>query len=110
MGSLRMHTFPNFWIHILSDHAVSARLLPLSVNKTLVTVSWLVHKNAEEGKDYDLDRMKLYWQRTAEQDWDLCCWTQKGVELSKFQPGPYSKEKESGVNYFVDWYIKQMKK
>jgi hypothetical protein len=41
MGSMRIHTLPNFWVHASSDHMVSARLTPLSVYTTEVKADWV---------------------------------------------------------------------
>jgi len=47
MGSCRVHTLPNFWIHASSDHAVATRLTPASPSVTKAQVTWIVHKDAE---------------------------------------------------------------
>jgi len=95
MGSCRVHTLPNFWIHASSDHAVATRLTPESATITKAQVTWIVHKDAEEGKDYSLDKMLPFWKLTSEQDWKLCENNQFGVSSSKYQPGPFSGKKRS---------------
>jgi len=108
VGTLRMRTMPNFWNHSSCDHVVSTRLLPAGPQLTKVRVIWLVEENAVEGRDYDLDKIMPFWQLTSEQDWELCARAQRGVNSSRYEPGPYSTHKEYNVDSFVRWYLKQL--
>ena len=89
-------------------HAVSTRLLPAGPQLTKARVTWLVHEDAEEGRDYTLEDLLPFWQLTSEQDWEICANQQRGVESSRYQPGPYSPYKEYNVDRFVQWYLKQL--
>jgi Rieske 2Fe-2S family protein len=109
MGSLRLHFLPNYWVHISADHAVSTRLVPLTKDTTEAKVDWLVHKDAVEGEDYNLEDMLPFWQRTSEQDWTLCQDNQKGVESSYYLPGRLSVAKEQGLEKFIKFYINTVK-
>jgi Rieske 2Fe-2S family protein len=104
-GTLRCTVFPNFWQHASDDHAVATRLTPIDAMTTQVDVSWFVHENAQEGRDYTLARLLPFWQRTSEQDWLVCEAQQAGVSSPAYQPGPYSKQRELNVQHFVDWYL-----
>jgi Rieske 2Fe-2S family protein len=106
VGTLRIRTLPNFWNHSSCDHAVSTRLLPGGPQLTRVRVTWLVHQNAVEGKDYQLEKLLPFWQLTSEQDWEICERQQRGVNSSAYVPGPYSPFKEYNVESFVRWYLK----
>ncbi len=108
VGTVRMRTMPNMWIHASCDHAVSTRLLPAGTEKTLVRVAWLVDKAAVEGKDYQLDNLLPFWRLTSEQDWELCAAAQRGVRSTGYQPGPFSRYKEYNVDAFVRWYLKSL--
>jgi Rieske 2Fe-2S family protein len=110
VGTLRMRTMPNFWNHSSSDHSVSTRLLPAGPSTTLVTVQWLVHRDAVEGRDYDLDRLLPFWELTSEQDWALCEGNQAGVRSPAFTPGPYSTKREYNVIRFTEWYLQEIAK
>jgi Rieske 2Fe-2S family protein len=57
LGALSLHTQPNSWNHFLSDHAVIFDILPISPEATLLRTKWLVHKDAVEGVDYDLENL-----------------------------------------------------
>eukprot|EP01089_Gocevia_fonbrunei_P020457 TRINITY_DN763_c0_g1_i1.p1 TRINITY_DN763_c0_g1~~TRINITY_DN763_c0_g1_i1.p1 ORF type:complete len:513 (-),score=65.49 TRINITY_DN763_c0_g1_i1:101-1639(-) len=108
MGSMRIHSFPNFWMHASSDHAVFTKLSPVDALHTKATVSWVVHKDAVEGKDYVLDKMLPFWQGTSEQDWKLCEWNQQGLMSKWHEPGRLSESKETGVEKFIQWYLKRL--
>jgi Rieske 2Fe-2S family protein len=108
VGSMRIHTLPNFWIHASGDHAVATRLTPSGPEETKAKVWWLVNKDAKEGVHYNLDSLLPLWKLTAEQDWYLCEWNQQGVNHSKFVPGILSEKKEAGVDKFIQWYVKKL--
>jgi Rieske 2Fe-2S family protein len=108
VGTLRMRTLPNFWNHSSCDHAVSTRLLPAGPQKTLARVLWLVQEDAVEGRDYHLEALLPFWQRTSEQDWELARNAQRGVNSRAYRPGPYSPSTEYNVEGFVRWYLRQL--
>lgn len=105
VGTLRTRTMPNFWSHSSGDHAVSTRLAPAGPGHTRVQIQWLVHEDAVEGRDYDVDRLLAFWRITSEQDWELCERNQEGVRSSAFTPGPYSSAREYNVIALVGWYL-----
>jgi Rieske 2Fe-2S family protein len=108
LGRLGLHTQPNAWFHILSDHAVTFSALPLSPDKTLVRTTWLVHADAVEGVDYDLEILTHVWRRTNLQDANFVELAQRGVSNPGYVPGPYSPT-EYQVEAFVNWYIKALR-
>jgi Rieske 2Fe-2S family protein len=108
VGTLRIRTLPNMWNHSSCDHGVTTRLLPAGRCRTKIRVTWLVHQDAVEGRDYKLDEVMPFWQLTSEQDWALCEQAQRGVASSGYRPGPYSTYKEYNVDAFVRWYLHQL--
>lgn len=108
IGTLRMRMLPNFWNHSSCDHSVSTRLTPVGRTQTQIRMIWLVDEKAEEGKDYDLDKMLPFWLMTAEQDWQICVNQQRGVNSHAYTPGPLSTYKEYDVDRFLRWYLMQM--
>ncbi|ARS52849.1 aromatic ring-hydroxylating oxygenase subunit alpha [Kushneria konosiri] len=108
MGSLRILHLPNSWNHFMGDHAVVFRVLPLGPQQTMVTTKWLVHKDAVEGEDYDVERLRHVWDATNDQDRQLAEENQRGINSKAYQPGPYSETYEFGVIDFVNWYGERM--
>ena len=106
-GVLGLVVYPNFWMDAVSDYIWTMRLTPVSASETRIDLSWLVDKNAVEGKDYTVDRLVEFWKITGEQDWKLCENNFSGIESSRYTPGPYAPV-EADVVQFIDWYLKQM--
>ncbi len=108
LGDLSFHTAPNSWHHFMSDHIVTFSSLPISPGKTLVRTTWLVHRDAVEGQDYDLDNLTLVWRETNAQDAKLVGLAQAGAADRGYTPGPYSAQTEGQVESFVAWYIQRL--
>jgi Rieske 2Fe-2S family protein len=108
LGSVQFLSLPNSWNHILADHAVTFRVLPIGPEETLVTTKWLVHKDAKEGVDYDVERLKAVWAITNDQDKTLAENNHLGIRGSGYRPGPYSELIEAGTRVFIRWYVDDM--
>ena len=107
-GSLLKFHYPTTWNHFLPDHSIVFRVTPLTPTTTEVTTKWLVHKDAVEGRDYDLKRLTEVWIATNDEDRRVVEDNQQGIESLAYEPGPYSKVQESGVIQFVDWYCRTL--
>jgi Rieske 2Fe-2S family protein len=108
IGALLYFNYPSTWNHFLGDHALSFRVLPIGPGETLVTTKWIVKKDAQEGVDYDIDRLTKVWLATNDQDRTLVEGAQVGVSSPAYEPGPLSVASEIGVCQFDDWYCKTM--
>ncbi|GAA2006487.1 aromatic ring-hydroxylating dioxygenase subunit alpha [Brevibacterium samyangense] len=106
-GDLSLHLQPNTWFHFLGDHAVVFSVLPLGVDRTIVRTTWLVHPDAEEGVDYDVEELTAVWKATNDEDRELVEKTQRGVHDPGYVPGPYSLVEEE-VEAFVNWYVTRL--
>jgi glycine betaine monooxygenase A len=106
-GDLSLHLQPNSWFHLLSDHAVVFSALPVAPGKTLVRTTWLVHADAVEGVDYDVDSLTQVWQATNNQDRELVEKAQRGVTDPSYEPGPYGLV-EDDVEAFINWYVRRV--
>lgn len=104
LGTLLFFHYPNTWNHFLSDHSITFRVTPISADRTMVTTKWLVHKDAVEGVDYDIDALTAVWKATNQQDLELVEENHKGIQSPHYKPGPYSLKQEDGVIQFIDWY------
>ena len=99
----------NSWNHFMGDHAVTSIVIPLSADTTLVRTKWLVHKDAVEGVDYDLDKLTHVWIETTNQDAELVARSHAGILDPAYEPGPYSKFSEGALNDFGTWYVDRMR-
>lgn len=109
-GTLLVFNYPTTWNHFLPDHSLTFRVMPISPTETEVTTTWLVHKDAVEGVDYDLKRLTEVWIATNDEDREVVESNQRGINTPAFVPGPYSEYWESGVIQFVDWYAEAMER
>lgn len=107
LGRLSMHTQPNFWCHFMADHAITFAVLPIAPDKTLVRTTWLVHEDAVEGVDYDVEELTHVWRATNSQDAAFVGLAQQGVTDPAYLPGPYVPS-EYQVNAFCNWYLDQI--
>ena len=108
LGGLTFWTQPNSWHHVMADHAVTFCVLPLGPDRTLLRTTWLVHKDAVEGVDYDPANLLAVWEATNRQDAALVEMTQAGVVSPSYEPGPYSPFTEGLVEDFCQWYVERM--
>lgn len=104
IGTLMLYHYPATWNHVLIDHAVTFRVIPLGPEETAVTTKWLVHKDAVEGVDYDLEELIHVWTETNDQDRRIVEENAFGIRSPAYEPGPYSELHEGGVIQFVEWY------
>jgi glycine betaine catabolism A len=108
IGALLVFLYPSSWNHILADHAISFRLLPLGPTQTQLTTKWLVHRDAVAGVDFDIGQLTRVWLATNEQDRRIVHENQIGMNAPTYQPGPFSETQESGVEQFVAWYCRRL--
>ena len=109
LGSVRMFHAPNNWNHFLSDHIIHFRCNPMSESETEVVTTWLVHEDAIEGLDYDIERLTEVWIATNDEDRQLAENNHLGTASRAYRPGPYSKT-EFLVKDFADWYLAAMRR
>jgi Rieske 2Fe-2S family protein len=89
------------------DHGVIYRFIPRAAQHTEMEVLWLVHQDAVEGIDYDVERLTWLWKTTSAEDKKIVEMNQAGVNSRFFEPGPYSMQ-ETYAGRFVDWYLAEM--
>lgn len=107
MGDLHLWGV-NSWNHVMSDHAVVFAAYPIGPDQTLVRTKWLVHADAIEGEDYDLENLTAVWTSTNAEDAHLVALAQRGVSSVGYRPGPYSPYTERALDEFSTWYVSRM--
>ena len=107
LGSVRMFRVPNNWNHFLSDHIMHFRILPLSANRTELRTTWLVHEDAVEGVDYDVEMITSVWRATNDQDARLAANNHLGIASKAYVPGPYAPS-EFMLRNFTNWYADKL--
>ncbi|WP_179745173.1 aromatic ring-hydroxylating oxygenase subunit alpha [Paraburkholderia bryophila] len=107
LGDMHLWTH-NSWTHVMSDHAVVSYIIPLAPDKTLVRTKWLVHEDAVEGVDYDLNALTEVWVATNAQDAQLVSINYRGTQDPAYRPGPFSPFTETYLELFSQWYAARL--
>lgn len=108
LGTLHLHVQPNAWFHFMSDHILTFAVFPIDRERTLVRTTWLVNADAQEGKDYDAEKLTQVWDATNNQDAHFVAETQRGTSSPAYVPGPLSSS-EFMVDLFHRWYDERMR-
>jgi Rieske 2Fe-2S family protein len=108
LGTLHLHVQPNAWFHFMSDHILTFAVFPIDRERTLVRTTWLVNADAQEGKDYDVEKLTQVWDATNNQDAHFVAETQRGTSSPEYVPGPLSAT-EFMVDLFHRWYDERMR-
>ena len=103
-------TYAGPFNHLLAytDYGALFCYVPISARETVLTITWLVHRDAEEGKDYDLDKLTWMWTVTAEADRRIVTQNQLGVESRFYESGPYAMPIEKFTARLGRWYRQQL--
>lgn len=97
--------------HMLSTNDVNILFMfkPRKTETTDVEVIWLVNADAEEDRDYDVDKLTWMWRTTAKQDLTITGNNQAGVNSKAYVPHRHSVM-EKNVTAFTQWYMANLKK
>ena len=106
-GYTSVGTSPFNSLLMCNDFATLFTFIPKTTLYTEVELMWLVHKDAKEGIDYNLEEMIWMWDETTIADKRIIEDNQKGVLSKKYLPGPLS-QMEKGLEKFKIWYLKQL--
>ena len=90
------------------DHCVLYRFTPRGLTATDMEIVWFVRGDAEEGVDYDKDKVTWLWHNTTLEDEYIITRNSEGVNSRFFEPGPYHPEFEFLCIDFVNWYLETM--
>jgi Rieske 2Fe-2S family protein len=102
--------FSTSWMMAYDDHVVVVRFAPRDIAMTDAEVFYLVHKDAKEGKDYDVKRMQALWVNTYREDRWLCENQQFGITSSRYNHRggqPYASQ-EGGPATFIQWDMREV--
>jgi len=96
-------------VMILSrDHGWIFSPKPVGPACTDLKQYWFVAGDALEGKDYQVERLREFWDVTMQQDRVLCENVQKGMQMSAYVPGPLNRHHQTGQAGFYAWYTEQI--
>jgi len=108
-GTTDLQVGPVTFALMYCDHVVIYHFTPVSIDRTNCDITWLVNGGAEEGIDYDKERLTWLWDVTTQADKAIIERNQQGVNSRYYVPGPFSTMEDYAWK-FVSWYIDTMKK
>jgi Rieske 2Fe-2S family protein len=90
-----------------ADYGVIYRFIPRATLATEMEVIWLVRGDAEEGRDYHVERLTWLWNVTSLADKRIIEMNQAGVRSRTYRPGPYSLM-EPGARAYTERYLSEL--
>ena len=106
-GATDLQVGPVLFGLLYCDYVVLYRFSPLSIDSADCDITWLVRGDAEEGRDYDRDRLTWLWDVTTHADKAIIERNQQGVNSRFYEPGPLSAM-ESYTWKFLSWYLQAL--
>jgi len=106
-GATSIHLGGTTFLVCYPDHGMIYRFVPKGVDACDLELTWLVRKDAEQGRDYDLDRLTWLWSVTSKQDKRIIEHTARGVRSRFFTPGPLAPMERNELRY-IDWYLQEL--
>jgi Rieske 2Fe-2S family protein len=93
-------------IMLHADHCVTHTIRPIDTRRLVWTTQWLVHEDAQEGRDYDVERLTKVWDATNREDIALVEGAYRGVRSRRFVPGPLAPTKEPAIKAALATYLR----
>jgi len=103
-GETALGIGPFTYVLAYNDHAAIFEFVPQEAERSEIVTSWLVHGDACEGEDYDLQRLTWLWTVTTGQDKSIIEANAAGIRSSCYEPGPASLL-EGDLTGFREWYL-----
>jgi Rieske 2Fe-2S family protein len=100
--------YPQFGMFASPDHAYTMSWKPIAAGLSEFRSTWMVHEDAVEGVDYNIDEVVALGDLINEEDKRVCENYQIGVESSGYRPGPYHPVFEGPVRAFNYLYLRQV--
>ncbi|WP_288585569.1 aromatic ring-hydroxylating dioxygenase subunit alpha [uncultured Methylobacterium sp.] len=107
-GVTSIHLGGSTFLVCYPDHGMIYRFVPRTHLTSEMELIWLVRKDAQEGKDYDLHKLTWLWKVTTEEDKKIIEHTSRGVCSHYFQPGPIAPMEYNELRY-INWYLDEIR-
>lgn len=106
-GVTSIHLGGTSFLVCYPDHGMIYRFIPRTAETCEMELIWLVKGDAEQGKDYDLDRLTWLWKVTTDEDKKIIEHTARGVRSHYFVPGPIAPMEHNELRY-INWYLDEI--
>jgi Rieske 2Fe-2S family protein len=102
-GMVDWGILPNCFVNTHCTNTVIYRITPLSATECEFSQTWLVHEDAVEGVDYEVEGLVWLDRVTLSQDEAIVRNTQAGVGSRYYEPGPYAELEEPILQVHKDY-------
>lgn len=102
-GQVDWGILPSVFFYTSCTITVLMRLTPMGPLDTDLCMTWFVHPEAEEGRDYDIESATWLDRVTMMQDDKIIRDTQAGVNSRSYTPGPYATLEEAIMEVHHDY-------
>ena len=99
--------FPNMLLSLHPEYVMYHTVWPNGPDKCIVNCSWLFLKESAISNKDSIYEAIDFWDKTNQQDWQICEYSQLGINSTKYSPAPYSGQ-ESLLAAYDNYYISQM--
>jgi len=106
-GVTSVHVGGTSFLVCYPDHGMIYRFIPKTVDTCEMELVWLVHGDAVEGRDYDLEKLTWLWKVTTAEDKAIIEHTARGVRSHYFVPGPIAPMEYNELRY-IQWYLDEI--
>ena len=90
--------FPNFCgVGYFADYGSIVVVEPVSLTQSRLVCEWIVHEDAVEGVDYEIDTLIAAWDRTNMEDIALAEGNYRGTTSMRYTPGPNNIRREGMI-------------
>lgn len=107
-GMVDWGLLPNCFVNTHCTSTVIYRITPLSATECELSQTWLVHEDAVEGVDYEVEGVIWLDRVTQLQDEAIVRNTQAGISSRYYEPGPYAELEDPILQVHQD-YIRMLR-
>lgn len=108
-GVTSIHVGGSSFLVCYPDHGMIYRFVPKTHQTSEMELTWLVHADAVEDVDYQLEKLTWLWKITTEKDKKIIEHASKGVRSHYFTPGPIAPMEYNELRY-INWYLEEIRR
>ena len=91
--------FPNMFISLLPEYALTFTLWPQGPGRTKLVAEWAFRPETLASEQYDPDDAVKFWDEVNRQDWHVSELSQLGVASKVYAPSPYAPREGLAVQF-----------
>ena len=101
--------FPNMLLSLHPDYIMLHTVWPEAVGECRIECYWFFSGEVNQNDKFHPENAINFWDKTNQQDWDICEKSYLGIQSRKYKPGPYSGQ-ESLLAAYDEHYLSMLNK